>query len=314
MPSSAPPVELQLRAFADAHGVVADSAGAADWLAPLWRALRAAGIARPGLAFAAWAETAMLGGLVPPILANSPDVGALLAVLQRYHPLLGRNELVVERAGAGATLTLRSPDGGAADPDTVDACFGVMCHVLARLTGGAARPDRVRLRRSEPADPAAHRAAFGTVAFGQPRDACDLGPGALAARIRQADPVVLAMLEPYAEQRLAAARAPWSATIEPVMRRLSDGAPPRLPDVARALAVSPRTLQLRLRAEGLSYAALADAFRRDRALALLAATTLPVTAIAARLGFATPAAFTRAVRRWTGETPTAYRAGVTRGR
>jgi len=42
-------------------------------------------------------------------------------------------------------------------------------------------------------------------------------------------------------------------------------------------------------------------------MGMIAVPDLPVTVIAARLGFATPSAFTRAFRRWTGTSPSRYR-------
>jgi len=48
--------------------------------------------------------------------------------------------------------------------------------------------------------------------------------------------------------------------------------------------------------------------RRQRARQLLRDTDLPVLAIAETLGYADAPAFTRAFRRWSGTTPTAWRA------
>ncbi|MFE2284530.1 helix-turn-helix domain-containing protein [Streptomyces sp. NPDC059443] len=313
-------VEAELQAYALARGaarpVRAEPRTADDWLAPYWEELRLAGVAQPGLAFAASAETTALGGVLAPILANSPDVAALLDSLGRFHPLVGRNELVVRRSPAGSgpatvSLGLRALDGGAAHPETVDACFAMLCRTVRRLAGEGARPDRVLLRRPAPELAEAYEDSLGPVSFGQPADACVFGPAALRAPVRQADPVVLAMLAPYAERRLALNHTRWSETVRAALQSAAGPAgPPRLADVARALAVGRRTLQLRLREEGGSFSALAEAVQRDRALALLAEPEpagLPVGAIAARVGFATPAALTRAVRRWTGLTPSEYR-------
>jgi AraC-like DNA-binding protein len=319
-------VEVGLRAFARARGVrlpeadaspEVDGGNGADWLAPVWEALRRSGLETPGLAFAAWAQTAMLGGLVPPILANSPHVGAMLDSLRCFHPLVGRDELVVRPLSGGGSgtvcVSLRAPDGGAADPDAVDACFALLSRTVRLLSEESAGPDRVLLRRPEPVDPGACRAALGpAVAFGQPQDTCVFGPATLRARVRQADPVVLGMLAPYARRQLALERTPWSAAVRAALNGapLAQAGPPRLAAVARAMAVSGRTLQARLQEEGVSFSDLVDELQRERALTMLAEpepTGLAMTTIAARVGFATPAALTRAVRRWTGMTPTAYR-------
>lgn len=75
--------------------------------------------------------------------------------------------------------------------------------------------------------------------------------------------------------------------------------------VAGVLHLSPRSLRRHLEAEGTAFQAVADAALRERAQALLD-QRLSVTEVAARLGYAEIASFTRAFRRWTGTTPRAY--------
>ena len=80
-----------------------------------------------------------------------------------------------------------------------------------------------------------------------------------------------------------------------------------LGEVARALALSPRTLHRRLTDEGTSLRAIRAALRRDLAIEWLAKSERPLCAIAADLGFAEPSAFYRAFAAWTGEGPRHYR-------
>jgi AraC-like DNA-binding protein len=88
-----------------------------------------------------------------------------------------------------------------------------------------------------------------------------------------------------------------------------EGAVPSLADVARDLHLSPRTLRRRLEAEEVSFSSLVDAERMRRALLLLRSHELTVDDIGERLGYQNIANFTRAFRRWTGKTPSAYRNG-----
>ncbi len=82
---------------------------------------------------------------------------------------------------------------------------------------------------------------------------------------------------------------------------------------AEALGVSARTLKRQLAAEGASFSALVDQAteRRARATFLLGSPDISLKDIAARLGYANLANFTRAFLRWTGQTPAAYRASLT---
>ena len=78
--------------------------------------------------------------------------------------------------------------------------------------------------------------------------------------------------------------------------------------MARELGVSGRSLQRRLLSEGSSFSKVLDEARRDRSLELMSRPGAAVAAVAAETGFADAQAFARAFRRWTGLTPSVYRA------
>lgn len=294
---------IQIGRFAAAHGV------AAGTVEETWEALRRSGVEQPGLAFASWVETVALAGLLTPIVANCPDVGTALAELERFHPLLERDRIVLARGQKAVTLTLQSQDGRPTHKDTVDASFAVLCRMLRSLAGEKAVPSQVTLRRAAPASRDAYAAAFGVPAtFGQPTDSCMFGARVLQAPIWQADPAVRQALLVHARTRISRRRTPWSAAVGELAAAGRFG----LAEVAGALAVSPRTLQVRLEDEGTSFAAVIAGVRKERALALLAEPGLPISAIAAQTGFATPSAFTRAFRRWTGLPPSHYRRTASR--
>ncbi len=82
-----------------------------------------------------------------------------------------------------------------------------------------------------------------------------------------------------------------------ITQRLERGAP--MGEVAAALALSERTLRRRLRAEGVGYQELLDEVRSSLAAALLGGrATMPVAAVATRLGYADAAALAHARARW----------------
>lgn len=78
-------------------------------------------------------------------------------------------------------------------------------------------------------------------------------------------------------------------------------------DVAKVLAVHPRTLQRQLRAEGRSFAQILDEVRRDRAHTYLTTTDMPLSQIGHLVGLSEQAVLTRCARRWWGRTPSALR-------
>lgn len=82
---------------------------------------------------------------------------------------------------------------------------------------------------------------------------------------------------------------------------------PRLDWVAAKLDVSPRTLQRLLGVHDVSFNGLVAGVLLRRAKVLLDDRAVPITEIALALGYRDHAHFTRAFRRWTGVSPSAYR-------
>ncbi len=87
---------------------------------------------------------------------------------------------------------------------------------------------------------------------------------------------------------------------------------PSIDEVARALHLSTRTLKRRLAAQGVTFSGLLDKERRARALELLRSAR-SLEQVAQELDYSTLPNFARAFRRWTGETPAAYRRRVRPG-
>ncbi len=77
--------------------------------------------------------------------------------------------------------------------------------------------------------------------------------------------------------------------------------------VGKALNLSLRTFQRRLRDAGTAYRELLEAVRRDLALQYIANPRLSITEISYLLGFSEPSSFARSFRRWNGTSPSAVR-------
>ncbi len=87
---------------------------------------------------------------------------------------------------------------------------------------------------------------------------------------------------------------------------LSQGVP-TLSAIASELGIGPRTLQRRLSASGHSFQGIVDMARKDLAQRLLQETELCLAEIAFLTGFSEQSGFTRAFKRWAGQTPRSYR-------
>jgi AraC-like DNA-binding protein len=230
----------------------------------------------------------------------------LLDRLQRFHPLFGSQRLMLVNEHDSTSVWLEATDGAPAHPDTIDAFFAILCSLARQLTSNRATASRVVLRRPRPLEPDPYRELLGDVRFGAEHDRCTFDARSRGIPIASADPAILTALEPYAERRVTEQGRAFTRPVAAlVAARLDDI--PTLASACRALALSPRALQLRLAEEGTTFSEIVDRVQRERALALLATSALPITTIATRVGFSAPAALTRAVRRWTGLSPTEYR-------
>lgn len=99
------------------------------------------------------------------------------------------------------------------------------------------------------------------------------------------------------------------ALVSGLLNEADDGYP-SLASMARHMCMSPRTLKRRLRAHGVRFRQLLDGARFREAARLLEHSDLTVEQIALRLGYSSPANFSRAFRRWAGHPPGAFRSSV----
>ena len=115
--------------------------------------------------------------------------------------------------------------------------------------------------------------------------------------------------EELARQRLMELRGEdklINATRETILKQLPSGLP-KIGDTAKALEMSPRTLQRRLQERHLKYQTLLDEVRRELARQLIVKPELSLSEVADYLGFNDQSAFQHAFQRWEGTTPGKFR-------
>jgi AraC-like DNA-binding protein len=176
------------------------------------------------------------------------------------------------------------------------------------------RPLTVSLKHVAPKSIADHERYFGCpVRYGSNRDALSISHEALARRNRLADDGISSFLLSHLDAELGSlgTETPIESLVErEVSRSLSDGIP-RMEDVARRLAMSERTLHRRLSERGVSFKVVVAQTRRLVAENLLRDSRYSATEVAFLTGFSEQSAFNRAFKRWTGQTPTAFRTAGT---
>lgn len=131
----------------------------------------------------------------------------------------------------------------------------------------------------------------------------------LKKKINFSDPQLVRMAAAQCEEELKKLRDEAGLLGEVrrrVRRALAED--PSLERIAGELHMAPRTLRRRLAELGTSYHDIVEQLRRGLAVEFLQGSDRSVDRIAEALGYSDPSNFGRAFRRWTGMSPTAWRA------
>jgi AraC-like DNA-binding protein len=245
---------------------------------------------------------------------SAPTVRDALARIVRYIGLLNELVTITAREERGAAIIEQAIAG---EPQCLgrhgNEFFVVMLLSRTRqLTGEPCIPERAWFAHSAPAETRALIAAVGTerIRWNAGKNGIALPAAVLDLPLTTADPTLLALMDRHAEQALTGRAAP-TRFLGDVKARIAaglDAAPPAIETLAAQLRMSRRTLQRRLADEGVSFQALVDDVRRERALELVADAGRPLGEVAFQLGYAELSPFLRAFRRWTGTTPASWRA------
>lgn len=244
-------------------------------------------------------------------LKTAPTAGDALRRLVRYILVLSDTleyELVDHPWGRAFTLLGRPPlRRGVALAN--ECALASVTSLVRQIVGDAVAPREVTFRHDRPATDEAHRAFFGCpVTFSAPDDALHLGRDLVERPTLLGDEGLsaffLARLDDLRSR--TAERSLLVDVRDAVADSLPDGQPSKS-QVARRLGMSERTLHRRLAEEGESFQSLATQARRDAAESLLRAGTHNLAEVAFLTGFSDQTAFTRAFKRWTGQTPAAFR-------
>lgn len=187
----------------------------------------------------------------------------------------------------------------------------LIAHLSLRLLSDQSyRPLRVLLPHSRLSPPATYRARFGCeLRFEQDCAAIEVSAADLRRPMRGNNPQLRRIATAFLESQ-------GSKPSTTLRRRVRDTIRPLLPSgrcdqatVADALCVHPRTLQRRLAGEDACFEQIKDEVRRELAEHYLHSSDLPLSQVAALLGYSEQSALTRSCRRWFKRAPLALRRG-----
>lgn len=255
-------------------------------------------------------EPATFGALGHAV-ATAATVGEALRRLVRYILVVSDTlEYDLRPHDGGAVLHLLGRTGPRRGMQLANECaLAAITSLLRQVAVSPVSPSAMSFRHPPPATTADHERWFGCpVQFEAATTSMALPRRALGTRTRLGDAglsaYLLAQLEDLRGRH--AERSVVQRVRAAVADTLCDGLATRAA-VARRLGMSERTLHRRLADDGISFQQAVDGVRLDIARSLLGDGDRPVGEVAFFTGFSEQSAFTRAFKRWTGETPRAYR-------
>ena len=247
-------------------------------------------------------------GLLYYLLASSETLLDGLQRVARYSTIV--NEGIVQTCTHGSELCMSFRFRGVSrhlDRHQIECWSAGLLRLCRELTGLRLVPSRVRMVHQRGDDQRAELGRFfgKSLQFGASVDEVAFPRRVADARIRSADPYLNKLLLDYCEDALSHRKraGTFRASVENAIAPLLPHGKASVEEVARQLAVSPRTLARRLREEGTSFSGVLEGLRNDLAARYLAEKEFGIAQIAWLLGYQETSAFSRACKRWTGKTP-----------
>lgn len=251
-------------------------------------------------------------GLIAYVILNSNDLGGALRNMCRYLAILTEGsacELRREADEVRLFFSFMDPNLEMASRQLPEFAATLMVRVCETITGRRVRPVRVELRH-DTACPVLARQLGLPVMVGQPRFALVVDAASLSVPVVNADARLLDLLRRYADDLLTRRAHKGDVVTRAerwVFENLHTGQVGAR-QLARGLGMSDRTLARRLAEHGLTPARVVEELRQQLANKYLAEHPFPLGRITYLLGYSDLSSFTRAFRRWTGRTPSEWRA------
>jgi AraC-like DNA-binding protein len=280
-------------------------------LARLWRAASTR-VADPLLGLRLGSEArARDFGLVGYTLVYSNTLAAALRRLSRYDRILS-DALMVQLETSDGTTWVRldvQPALRAFRP-AADARLAALLSICREIAATSITPVAVQFPYRKPADVREYERFFqAPLEFGALATAFALDSADLNRPVALSDDALTGYLDQLASQvlkELETERTVADQVRRVLWRELSERVP-EISRVARALALTPRTLQRRLREENTTFSGVLEQLRRDMAPELLRDGRMAVAEVAFLLGYEDASSFHRAFRRWFGSSARVFR-------
>jgi AraC-like DNA-binding protein len=247
---------------------------------------------------------------------SAPDLRGSFLRSERYGQVLGSAESYSLQDGPGGATFFcldKHGDGSKGMVLSNEASLSAVMTICAEVTTERFQPLAVHFKHAARGDAAIYEAHFGCpVRFESGRDALLVSDASLDVPNRLGDATIAQFFDRHLEQELAkiADEANLGRRVRLAVSQLLSEGVPSVSLIASNLGMGARTLQRRLSDQGESFQNLVDQARRELAQQLLHETDYSLAEVAFLTGFAEQSGFTRAFKRWSGQTPRSYRIAV----
>ncbi len=235
--------------------------------------------------------------------ATFRDATAEYQRFQTVHMVGAHGELQESRGLARWVYHIDEP-GLLGTRQKVGQALGLACNVFRGLLGPEWSPAQIDLAQSAPSDLAEFRRLLGApVMFNAESDCIAFPLQTLERPIERSDPELRRLLDRYLMQMQSNLAEDRCEQVRQAIRSCLSRQDCSVVEVANMLSVPPRTLQRQMAAEDVSFSQLLEQVRRETAERHLTSSQMPLTQLAAILGYSELSAFSRAFRRWHGCSP-----------
>ncbi len=233
-----------------------------------------------------------------------------LTRIERFGRILGTVRYQCRNESTGLRFSYDHRRGEAPHAHALTDCaLSIVVDMCRKNFGTELNPLAVTLRRPTPDDPKPYLDFYRSpVQFGSDENSFVLSHEIVEKPLSSANHEVATLLDAILIRQLATLTDTDIVSRYKLylLQHLTSGEPTEQ-GLAQALGMSRRTLQRKLNALGTTYKGVLDATRHELALQYLDDPARSVTDITFLLGFSEQSAFSRAFKRWSGKTPTAYR-------
>ena len=232
--------------------------------------------------------------------------------IAQYKKLIAPMTVEIDDREDGFFVGMRWDDPGLQLPPVLAAVELVFLTQIARIATRE-RIEPLKVESPHPMEPAeAYAEYFGVEPRCSERHGVTFDPADARRPFLTADEALWEAFEPELRRRLSKleASAPLAERVRSVLLESLPSGESSIEAVARRLGLSGRTLQRRLKGEGVVYKEIVKETRERLSRHYLTRTDLTYAEISFLVGFGEPSSFFRAFREWTGETPESVRLGV----